>query len=156
MKQGKAKVMRNNKVSSIYYNTLLPYAEIEYTGISYTYPREYNHISRHKGLRQVIHNADESDRFVAPETMNSIKSEVPVHYYIVPLREENRLDLIAYNQLGSAQYAWVLCYLNGIEDGFTVYEGQRLAIPGSIFDLFNKGELLANEANVFVMQLGEE
>ena len=55
---------------------------------------------------------------------------------------ENRLDIIANQFLGSSSYAWIIAYLNNIEDGFSVSEGQRLAIPKSISSLFNTGEIL--------------
>jgi hypothetical protein len=64
-------------------------------------------------------------------------------YYTVPSNRENRLDLIANEKLGSASYAWVIAYFNHIDDGFTVAEGTKLAIPTSVTKLFETGELLA-------------
>ena len=138
-----------------YYNTLTPFHVIKYKGIQYTTCRDFKHISRHKGLRQVIHNPDDSSRFMALETPNPFKSQTEVMYYEVPSTEENRLDLIAYKFLGSAQYSWIIAYFNGIEDGFTVNEGQRLAIPKSISSLFNKGEVLAS-VSPYALNLGSE
>ena len=69
--------------------------------------------------------------------------------------EENRLDLIAYSELGSASYAWVIAYINQITDGFTAPEGQRLMIPESISALFAKGQLLAS-ISPSVLNLGTE
>jgi hypothetical protein len=69
--------------------------------------------------------------------------------------EENRLDLIAQKELGSATYSWVIAYFNQIEDGYTVREGQRLVIPESVTALLSKGEILAPIAYTR-LNLGEE
>ena len=124
-------------------NTLVPYCEIEHKGIQYTTCREYSHISRYACLRQVVHNPGYSDRFIALETPNSFSSNVDVVYHDVKAHEEDRLDLIAYQYLGTAQYAWVIALFNNIQDGYTIHEGQRLAIPTNISSLFGKGEILA-------------
>ena len=125
-----------------FYNTLVPYKTLDYKGIQYASCRDFNHISRYRGLRQVIHSPNEPDRLVTLETPNPFTTSTDVNYYEVSSDTENRLDLIAYRFLGSAQYAWVIAYFNGIEDGFTCREGQRLAIPKSISSLFNTGEIL--------------
>lgn len=125
-----------------FYNTLVPYKTLDYKGIQYTSCRDFNHISRYRGLRQVIHSPNEPDRLVTLETPNPFTTNTDVNYYEVSADTENRLDVIAYRFLGSAQYAWVIAYFNGIEDGFTCREGQRLAIPKSISSLFNTGEIL--------------
>lgn len=124
-------------------NTLVPYQTIERDDIQYTYCHDYDHISRYKGLRQVIHQGLSDDRFVALETPNSFSTNADVSYYVVPANRENRLDLIAEEKLGSATYAWVLAYFNGLEDGYTVSEGATLAIPKSISSLFENHEILA-------------
>lgn len=125
-----------------FYNTLVPYKTLDYKGIQYASCRDFNHISRYRGLRQVIHSPNEPDRLVTLETPNPFTTNTDVNYYEVSADTENRLDVIAYRFLGSAQYAWVIAYFNGIEDGFTCREGQRLAIPKSISSLFNTGEIL--------------
>lgn len=120
-----------------------PYQEIPYEGIQYTNCRDYSHISRYKGLRQVVHNPDNTDeRYMALETVNPFTTNAEVDYYEVPSRYENRLDIIAYEELGSASYAWVIAYFNNIEDGFSVHEGQLIKIPKNISSLFNSGEIL--------------
>lgn len=120
-----------------------PYQEIPYEGIQYTNCRDYGHISRYKGLRQVVHNPDNTDeRYMALETVNPFTTNSEVDYYEVPSRYENRLDIIAYEELGSASYAWVIAYFNNIEDGFSVHEGQLIKIPKNISSLFNSGEIL--------------
>lgn len=120
-----------------------PYQEIPYEGIQYTNCRDYGHISRYKGLRQVVHNPDNTDeRYMALETVNPFTTNSDVDYYEVPSRYENRLDIIAYEELGSASYAWVIAYFNNIEDGFSVHEGQLIKIPKNISSLFNSGEIL--------------
>lgn len=128
-----------------WYNTLVPYKVLDYRGIEYNVCKDFSHISRYKGLRQIAHNPNsDTDRFVALETPNPFASNVDVQYYYVPTTEENRLDLIAYKFLGSASYSWVLAYFNGIEDGFSVYPGQRIMIPQTFTSLFNTGEILAS------------
>lgn len=139
-----------------FYNTTIPYRTIPHIGIVYGPCTDFDHISRYKGLREVTHNPQIVDtRFVAPETPNPFQSKLHVSYYTVPVTEENRLDLIADKFLGSATYAWVIAYFNGIEDGFTVHEGQRIIVPDGISDLFNKGEILA-AISAFQLQLGYE
>lgn len=120
-----------------------PYQEIPYEGIQYTNCRDYGHISRYKGLRQVVHNPDNTDeRYMALETVNPFTTNSDVDYYEVHSKYENRLDIIAYEELGSASYAWVIAYFNNIEDGFSVHEGQLIKIPKNISSLFNSGEIL--------------
>jgi hypothetical protein len=129
----------------IYYDTLKPYKVLEHNGIQYTTCRDFDHISRYKGLRQVIHNPDDSqDRFITLETPNPISTNLKFSYYEVSSDEENRLDLLSYKFYGSAQYSWILSYFNNIEDGFTVYEGQKLKVISNFTELFNTGELLAS------------
>ena len=124
-------------------DTLEPYDKIDRSDIVYTVCRDFDHISRYKGLRQVIHEGDKPDRYIALETANSITSSVSVTYYTVTKQYENRLDLISYKLLGSPTYAWVIAYINDIADGFTCPEGMSLAVPVSISSLFNSGEILA-------------
>ena len=114
-------------------DTLTPYDKVEHIGIQYTTCRDYKHISRNRGLRQVIHGPN-----------HDVKNH-----------EINRLDIIANKYLGSPSYSWVIAYFNSIEDGFTIREGQRLAIPRSLSSLFNKGEILA-PVSALVLNLGEE
>ena len=125
-------------------DTYSTYKEVERDPIQYTYCVDFNHVSRYRGLRQVIHQGQSEDRFVALETPNPFSTNMEMKYYTVPSHLENRLDLIAQEQLGSATYAWVIAYINKINDGFTVLEGTELAIPTSFSSLFNKNELLAS------------
>lgn len=139
-----------------FYDTLVPYKTIEYKGIHYTVCRDYSHISRYRGLRQVVFMPDDPERFTALETANAITSnKLPVKFHTVTVTEENRLDLIAYKELGSVSYAWVIAYMNRIVDGYTVHEGQRLTIPINITSLFSKGELLA-PVSPSALNLGSE
>lgn len=135
--------------------TWTPYDEMEYAGINYTNCRDYSHISRYKALRQVVHNPDTEERFVTLETTNPFTTNSEVIYYTVPATEENRLDIIAHNHLGSASYSWVIAMFNGIDDGFTIREGQVLKIPKSFYNLFNNHEILAS-INPLSMNLGSE
>lgn len=141
-----------------FYNTTSPYKIIQYNGIQYTVCKDYSHLSRYRGLRQVIHNPNNSvSRFITLETPNSIHSNIKdISYYTVTPAEVNRLDLIAYKLLGSANYKWILAYMNEIEDGYSTYEGQLLKYPtAGITALFSKGELLA-PLNPFSLNLGSE
>ena len=97
----------------------------------------------------------DSDRFIALETVNAFTTQCEVTYYTVPAHEENRLDVIAYKTLGSAQYSWVIAYFNQLEDGFSVREGVVLAIPKNISSLFNTGEILAS-VSALQLNLGRE
>lgn len=136
-------------------NTLTPYCEIEHKGIQYSTCRDFSHISRHACLRQVVHNPGHEDRFIALETANGFSTKADVVYHDVKAHEENRLDIIAYNYLGSAKYAWVIALFNNIEDGYTIREGQRLSIPTSLSSLFNKNEILA-PVPALSLNLGQE
>lgn len=138
-----------------YYNTLVPYHVIPYSGIVYGHCRDFEHISRYRCLRQITHNEMDSDRFIALETVNAFTTQCEVTYYTVPAHEENRLDVIAYKTLGSAQYSWVIAYFNQLEDGFSVREGVVLAIPKNISSLFNTGEILAS-VSALQLNLGRE
>lgn len=137
------------------YDTLIPYDIIPYNGIQYQVCRDFEHICRYKGLRKVVHNPNSDDRFVTLETPNSAANNVEVDYYTVPYTEQNRLDIIAYKFLGSSSYTWVLAYFNGIEDGFTVREGQRIKIPKSLTSLFQRDEILASVPPM-ILNLGGE
>ena len=58
-------------------------------------------------------------------------------------------------KLGSASYAWILAYFNDISDGYSCYQGQILAIPKSLYSLFNDGEVLQT-VSPFALNLGAE
>jgi len=133
-----------------------PYKELEHEGIVYSTCKEYNHISRYRNLRQVVHRPNSSDRYITHETVNPlVTNNLEVIYHVVELSEENRLDLIADKYLGSATYAWVIAYFNSIEDGFSVAEGQTIIIPKNVTDLLQAGEILA-PLTALQMNLGEE
>lgn len=132
-------------IKPIYYDTLTPYQEIEHTGIEYNSCYDYSHISRYKGLRRIAHNPYDTDRFVTLETPNPIvANNLNFYSYEVKQAQENRLDLIAEEVYGSAQYSWILSYFNNIEDGFTVNAGQQLKVLKNMSSLFEKNELLAS------------
>lgn len=131
------------------------YDDLEYRGIAYSVCREFNHISRYRTLRQVVHNPNDLDRYVTLETPNAFTTHTEVIYHDVTVNEENRLDIIANQYLGSPTYAWVIAYFNQIEDGYTVYEGQKLMIPTNITALFDSGEIL-EPRTALVLNLGEE
>lgn len=124
-------------------NTTTPYYTIPHTEIQYCTCRDYSHISRYSCLRQVAHNLDSPNRFVALETVNPFTSSCPVRYHTVTADEEDRLDLLAHTYLGSATYAWVIAQFNNLPDGFTIHEGQKLAIPYNVSALMSSGEILA-------------
>ena len=134
-----------------------PYKEIEFDGIVYSTCVDYEHISRYRNLRQVIHCPNDIDnQCVTLETPNPFITNSEIIYHEVTMPEENRLDLIAKEELGSASYSWVIAYYNKIEDGYTVREGQRLIIPkAGITQLLNQGEILA-PVTALKLNLGEE
>ena len=148
-------MITNQFPKPINYNTLVPFKIIEHLGIQYVVCRDFNHISRYKGLRQLVHNPHELDRYITLETVNAFLTNATYLYYEVPLMEVNRLDLISYRFFGSAQYSWILSYTNGIEDGFTVFEGQKIKVLKNFTDLFSKGEILA-AIPALQLNLGEE
>lgn len=125
-------------------DTLAPYEELDRKGIQYTVCRDYDHISRYRSLRQVVHcPEDTEDRFMALEVPNKItESNVDFLYHEVEPDEEDRLDVIAYKNLGSASYAWVIAYFNGIEDGYTARPGQVVKIPKTISSLMTSGNIM--------------
>ena len=134
-----------------------PYKEIEFDGIVYSTCVDYEHISRYRNLRQVIHcPSDIDNQCVTLETPNPFITNSEIIYHEVTMPEENRLDLIAKEELGSASSSWVIAYYNKIEDGYTVREGQRLIIPkAGITQLLNQGEILA-PVTALKLNLGEE
>lgn len=132
-----------------------PYETLEHEGIIYSVCRDYDHISRYRNLRQVVHCPNTSNRYVTLETSNPFVTNTEVKYHEVTVEEANRLDLIALKELGSATYGWVIAYFNSIEDGYTVREGQKLIIPESVTALLSKGEILA-PITAIKLNLGEE
>lgn len=133
-----------------------PYEVIDNDGISYDVCVDYQHISRYRNLRQIVHNVDNfMDRFISLETPNPFVTNTTVRYYEVPNEYEDRLDLVAKDTLGLASYSWVIAYFNGISDGYSIKAGQRLRIPNSITTLFNSGEVLA-PIPVMALNLGAE
>lgn len=133
-----------------------PYKIIDFSSIVYSNTADYNHISRYRNLRQVVHSPDiKSLRFVTLETPNAFVTDTEIKYHEVTLNEENRLDLIARDELGSATYSWVIAYFNKIEDGYTVREGQKLIIPKAVTQLLEQGEILA-PITYLKLNLGEE
>lgn len=139
-----------------FYNTLIPYKVLKHNGIQYSTCRDFDHVSRYRGLRQIVHSPKTQDRFVALETPNPFTSnENDIIYYEVPPVEEDRIDLIAEKHLGNPNYGWVISYFNNIPDGYSVASGSVVRIPRSITSLFNKGELLQNVSPV-QLNLGSE
>lgn len=119
-----------------------PYDELDHEGIIYSVCRDFNHISRYRNLRQVVHQPG-PNRYVTLETVNPFVTNTEIKYHEVTSTEVDRLDLIAESELGSATYGWVIAYFNSIEDGYTIREGQRLVIPNSVTALLSTGEILA-------------
>lgn len=132
-----------------------PYKELEHRGIVYSVCRDFNHISRYRNLRQVVVYPDSNERSVVLETVNPFVTNTEIKYHEVTVTDENRLDLIAEKELGSATYSWVIAYFNNIEDGYTVREGQKLIIPNSVTALLSSGEILA-PITALKLNLGEE
>ena len=129
--------------------------EVKRDPIQYTYCVDYDHISRYSNLRQIIRQGQSPERYIALETVNGLGESKNVNKYVVPKNRENRLDLIAQEQLGSATYSWIIAYLNKINDGFTALEGTELIIPVNLTSLFEKGGLLASVSPT-KMNLGSE
>lgn len=124
-------------------DTWRPYRKIKRDPIQYTYCVDYDHISRYRALRQVVHEGKQPTRFIGLETSNPFNTRAQMKIYTVPAHLENRLDIIARDHLGSAKYSWIIAYINHIQDGFTVLEETKLKIPVSLSELFEDGECLA-------------
>lgn len=137
-------------------DTWRPYKKVKRDPIQYTYCVDFPHLCRYQGLRQVIHEGNHIDaRFTGLETTNNFTTTTPMKLYTVPPHYRNRLDIIAQEQLGSANYAWVIAYVNKIQDGYTVPEGTTLKIPQSITGLFERGEILSS-VSATKLNLGSE
>lgn len=131
-------------MQTLLHDTTKPYEEVNYKGIEYTVCKDYDHISRYKRLRQVIHLLEGSDRFISLEIQNGYNyKDLSIEYYEVTTRTENRLDLISYSYFGTASYSWIIAYINGISDGYTVLEGQVLMIPTAFSELFSSNCVLS-------------
>lgn len=131
-------------VLNLLHDTTRPYEEVDYHGIEYTVCKDYDHLSRYKRLRQVIHLLENNDRFITLETQNDYSyKDLNIEYYEVTTITENRLDIISYNYFGTSAYSWIIAYINGIADGYTVFEGQMLMIPTALSDLFKSGCILS-------------
>ena len=135
----------------------IPYSKVDHERIDYTCCRDFKHISRYRGLRQVVHNpVTIDDRILSLENPNPFETHgCEVIWHEVMHGEVNRLDLLAYKYLGSAHYGWVIAYFNGIEDGYTCSLGQKLMIPTSITSLMDSGEVLQS-VTALALNLGSE
>lgn len=130
-------------IQELLHDTTKPYKSVDYKGIEYTVCRDFDHLSRYKRLRQVIHYL-ENNRFITLEIQNNYQYiDLEIEYYTVPVDRENRLDLISYEYFGNTSYSWIIAYINGIYDGFTIFEGQILMIPKNLSDLFKSGCVLS-------------
>lgn len=140
-----------------WYRTWDPYKTLPYDGIEYTTCIEYEHVSRYRNLRGVVHcPTNPEDRFIGHETFNYFECNQDVIFYEVPLEKEHRLDLIAYETMGDATLSWIIALCNNITDGKSCYEGQILAIPkNGVYALFNPGELL-QPVSPFNLNLGPQ
>ena len=133
-----------------------PYKKLNDSELQYGYCRDFNHISRYKGLRQMSHNVNNQDEvFTTLEIQNPFETQSEIFYHVVTVDEENRLDLLAHRYLGSPTYSWVIALFNQIEDGFTAHAGTHLKIPKQFTSLFNKGEILS-PVSPFSLNVGIE
>ena len=143
-------------IEELLHDTTRPYRKIKHRGIEYTVCAKYDHISRYQRLRQVIHYERNNEIFKTLEIQNYYDYDnVHVEYYQVTVDRENRLDLISYDYYGTTAYSWIIAYINGIEDNYTVWEGQTLMIPIMLTDLFTSGCVLSAVAPT-ALNLGTE
>lgn len=138
-------------ILELQHDTTRPYKVVDYKGIEYTVCRNYNHISRYKRLRKVMHYLAKNNKkngltlFTTLEVQNSYDyNNIKVEYYQVPITRENRLDLISYDFYGTTSYSWIIAYINRIYDGYTVYEGQVLMMPTELSELFASNCVLSS------------
>ena len=131
-------------IEELLHDTTKSYKKIDYKGIEYTVCKDFDHISRYKKLRQIIHYLENNDRYITLELQNSYNyNNLDIEYYLVTADKENRVDLISYEFFGTTTYSWILAYINEIQDGYTVFEGQVLMIPKVLSDLFTSGSVLS-------------
>jgi hypothetical protein len=116
------------------------YREI-FQQVKYLAPRVYNHTSRYTTLRRI---QSKKDGKIYHE--NWVKKIIDISpddsYFVVTVREEGRLDMIANDYYNSPKFWWVLALANDIIDPFDLKIGTRLRIP-PLLSLYNKGGVLS-------------
>lgn len=126
------------------HDTTSPYDSVPYEGIEYSTCKDFDHISRYRRLRQIVHYLETPDRFTTLELQNGYDySGMEFDYYVVGEDRENRLDLVSYDYYGTPSYAWAIAYVNGIEDGYSVMSGRTLKMPKVVTELFKNGSVLS-------------
>lgn len=111
-----------------------------YEPLEYLPTVAYKNASRYKNLRTI---KDEETGKIHHESWN--QQAIPLSsddvYVTVTNETENRLDIIAYQQYGSARYWWILALANYIIDPFEIPTGSTLRVP-PLLSLYKSGGVL--------------
>lgn len=111
--------------------------------LQYKKPYNYPLVSRYMKTRLIL---DEETNILHHETVSNyiIKESDEDKFITITNNNENRLDVIAYNQYGNVKFWWVIAIANNIIDSFTeIPVGTVLRIP-PIPNLYKNGNILGS------------
>ena len=119
---------------------LLMYRE-KYSQIKYLTPRKYNHVSRYTTVRRI---KDKLTGKLFHENWNKkqVDSSAQDEYFVITMREENRLDIVANDYYNNPKFWWMIAIANNIIDPFDVPIGTRVRIP-DVLSFYNVGGILS-------------
>lgn len=95
--------------------------------MTYTVPRQYNHISRYSIYRQILD--DEQELYTETSNVTPIPETDKDFYHEILKEEENRLDIIANKYYGNPDFFWMIAIANNIIDPFIITPGEVIRIP---------------------------
>lgn len=99
-----------------------------YKFLEYDNPRTYVGLSRYRIYRQIIAPYTHV-RYLESYNQTEIIETEADRYITVNIKNENRLDMIAFEAYKSSTYWWVVALANNIIDPFNVPVGTVLRIP---------------------------
>lgn len=108
----------------------------------YLTPREYRSVSRYSRYRR-IKDDEENTIFLESINQDTIEENGSDTYITVDSTNENRLDIIAFNNYGFSTYWWVIALANEIIDPFDIPLGTTLRIP-PLSSLYLDGGVLSS------------
>lgn len=106
----------------------------------YIEPRDYRSVSRYSQYRRIKDN-DENKIFLESINQDKIEEKDSDKYITVDSTNNNRLDIISYNNYGFSTYWWVLAIANNIIDPFDIPLGTIIRIP-PLSSLYLEGGIL--------------
>ena len=112
-----------------------------YKQVKYLSPRKYDHVCRYTTVRRI---QDKDSGKIYHENWNKkiIDTSIQDQYFIVTIREQNRLDIISNDFYNTPKFWWMIAMANDIIDPFEVDVGTRLRIP-DVLSFYNKGGVLS-------------